>query len=252
MTHLENFSFGNFAEEVGSRTKASALTDVIRRDVIQGVFPPGAKLKPRELAERYDVGTVPLREALSRLVLSGFVEAEDQRGFRVAKVSVEELIDLTKARSEIESLALRNAITTGDLSWETGVLAASHKLERTSRHDPATGLITPSWERAHDAFHVALLVGCGSAWLIRICNLLRDQVDRYRQLSLEVEIPAGRDVLLEHKLLTAAVLARDANQACLLLQKHFSLTSDLALNQIRDRMFTSASAGQGQLKIENG
>src|SRR5437868_3130590 len=83
------------AENPGSgRTLASILTESIRSDIITGALQPGLRLKLRELAERYQAGVNPLREALSRLALSGFVEAEDQRGFRVTGMSEAELRDL--------------------------------------------------------------------------------------------------------------------------------------------------------------
>ena len=48
------------------RTQASLLTDTVLDDIIAGRLLPGAKLKLKELAERYDTGVNPLREALSR------------------------------------------------------------------------------------------------------------------------------------------------------------------------------------------
>lgn len=218
--------------EAGNRTQASLLAEMIRKDIILGVFPPQSKLKIRELAERYEVGTVPLREALSRLVQSGFVEAEDQRGFRVADASAEELLDISRVRQEIESTALRAAIQHGDLDWETRVLAAFHRLDRTPMTDSASKMLNPAWEVAHDEYHAALIAGCGSDWLVKICTLLREQADRYRQMSVVAEKHSKRNVGSEHKDLTDAILARDADRACTLLQKHFAATTELALAQL--------------------
>lgn len=208
------------------------LTDQLKKDIILGVFPPGSKLKPRELAERYDVGTVPLREALSRLVMSGFVEAEDQRGFRVAAASINELLDITRVRQEIESTALRAAIEHGDLAWEANVLAAFHRLDRTPRMDAASGELNLEWEIAHEAYHTALLEGCGSNWLIKLSKLLREQADRYRRMSVAVEGRTKRNVMKEHKELMDAIIARNADKACTLLKKHFAGTTDLAIARI--------------------
>lgn len=218
--------------EAANRTQASILAEMIRKDIILGVFPPQSKLKIRELAERYEVGTVPLREALSRLVQGGFVEAEDQRGFRVAAASVDELLDISRVRQEIESTALRASIEHGDLNWETRVLAAFHRLDRTPMKDASSKMLNPAWEQAHDAYHSALIAGCGSDWLIKICTLLREQADRYRQMSVVAEKHSKRNVGSEHKDLTDAILARDADRACALLQKHFAATTELALARL--------------------
>src|SRR5690606_11401956 len=102
-------------------TTTSTLEAALRRDLILGVLPAGAKLRVRELSERYQVGAIPVREALSRLCNSGFVEAVDQRGFRVSGVSLEELKDITRTRQQLESIALREAISRADPDWEASV-----------------------------------------------------------------------------------------------------------------------------------
>lgn len=217
-----------------NRTQASILTEKIRRDIIAGAFPPNSKLKLRELSERYEVGTIPLREALSRLVLSGFVEAEDQRGFRVSSTSSAELLDIAQIRNEAEANALRKSINSGGLEWESAVIAALHRLSNTPMRDPAPPyLLNPAWEEAHDTFHNALISACGSPWLMRICALLREQSDRYRQMSIMTESTSKRDVVKEHQELCDAVVGRDADKACQLLSKHFASTTQLALERLK-------------------
>lgn len=229
---LDNLNPRRRSSELQVRTQASVLTDAIREDIIQGVFPPESKLKLRELAERYEVGVIPLREALSRLAMSGFVEAEDQRGFRVASVSRAELLDITRVRQKIETEALRDAIAHGDLNWEAAILAALYRLDRIPLlADGATQGINPEWERAHEDFHTALLAACTSSWQLKLSVLLREQTARYRHLSVQREKSSSRDVGSEHRAIADAVIARDADKACALLQLHFAATTELVLKQ---------------------
>ncbi|NMG49847.1 FCD domain-containing protein [Azoarcus communis] len=214
----------------GVRTQASVLTDVVRQDIIVGTLVPGSKLKLRELSERYKVGTIPLREALSRLAMSGFVEAEDQRGFRVARTSPEELLDIAWVRQRIESDALRDAIEYGDLNWESGVLAAFHRLSRIPIEVPGGSCgLNPEWEHAHEVFHLAMLSGCRSKWLLRLASTLREQSARYRYLAALSSESSERNVHQEHEAITTAVLARDADRACELLSVHLATTARQAL-----------------------
>src|ERR1700761_9331892 len=99
-------------------TMASAVVDRLRDDIVQGVLPPGEKLRLEHLAPRYGVGRTPLREACCRLAAEGLVTIEDQRGFRVTPISRAGLLDLTRTRQHIETLALRQSILAGDLRWE--------------------------------------------------------------------------------------------------------------------------------------
>ena len=158
-----------------------------------------------------------MREALSRLATSGFVVAEDQRGFRVADVSAAELTDITDTRIHVECEALRRAIAQGGLDWEERLAGAHYRLGRVALRLPDDSGLNPEWEQAHAAFHSALISGSGSNSLIAIAELLRDQTARYRHLSVagaSGSAPApGRDVAREHRELLEATLARATRSA---------------------------------------
>ncbi|VCU70795.1 HTH-type transcriptional repressor CsiR [Pigmentiphaga humi] len=216
-----------------SPTTASALQWTIRQDLINGVYPAGAKLRIRELAERYGVGTIPLREALSRLCSTGFVVAVDQKGFRVSEISESELRDITHARRQLESLALREGIARRDAGWEGRVLAASHQLKHIPLYQD--GVLNPDWERAHETFHEILTSGGDSEWIARFCATLREQTARYRALSAGIGHAEHRDVDAEHGAIVQAILDHDADRACELLCEHFSATTRLVGELLKRR-----------------
>ncbi len=139
---------------ISPRTMASTLEDMLRRDIITGALLPGSRLGVKELGERYEAGAIPLREALSRLCATGLVLAVDQKGFRVADVSLEELADITETRQEIERLAIVRAIRRRDPTWEGELLSAHHQLQRLSVYEPQdSDRLNPGWERAHRQCH---------------------------------------------------------------------------------------------------
>lgn len=209
------------------RTVTGQLVEKIRSDIINGHFEAGARLKLNVLAERYSSSPTPLREALSRLVNQGLLVVEEQKGFRVAPISREDLIDITKARVDIESLLLRRSIDNGDINWEARVIAASHKLSRLLMTKDRKSL-NPDWELAHTEYHAALISACNSAWLLRFGASLWEQHRRYRRLSLKHDFET-RDTATEHAAITAAVLARKADKACALLSQHFWKTTETLL-----------------------
>src|SRR4051812_27845770 len=105
----------------------------IRQDILGGVIAPGTKLHINNLCDRLDVRLTPVREALNRLASEGLLVHTEQRGFRVAALSLDDLADLTEARVQLNALALRSAITNGDEQWEEQVLLSFHRLLRTPR-----------------------------------------------------------------------------------------------------------------------
>jgi hypothetical protein len=78
-----------------AKTLAEGAFFEIKSDILRSRFPPGYWLRLDELRETYGISISPLREALSRLIATGLVTAEGQRGFRVAEMSSENLIDIT-------------------------------------------------------------------------------------------------------------------------------------------------------------
>src|ERR1700746_482019 len=89
-----------------------------------------------------------IREALTRLTEQDLLVATPQRGFRGRDLSIEDIAELTATRIPVESLALRLAVQRGGLQWETGILAAHHRRERTPvpRDD---GTVSEDWSVRH-------------------------------------------------------------------------------------------------------
>ena len=76
-----------------------------------------------------------------------------------ARLSLDHLHDLTWMRIQIETLALRQSIAKGDISWEADLVAAHHRLAVTPTYfEDGTG--NTDWLTAHGAFHAALAAAC--------------------------------------------------------------------------------------------
>ncbi len=212
-----------------SRTRASTETvhAQLRAELLAGSHPPGERLKFTPLCERYDASVSVVREALTRLAEQGLVVAEPNVGFRVMPLTVADLRDLTRTRIDLESLALRYAVADGDVAWESDLVAAHHRLERTAMTttDDGPARVADDWEQAHAAFHAALLAGCGSPRLIAMTDGLRAASELYRRWSAPRE--PGRDVAGEHRRILEAALARDADAACAALAEHYQHTADI-------------------------
>jgi DNA-binding GntR family transcriptional regulator len=212
------------AGESKSRTEAAYFN--LRADILACRLRPGARLKINELCTALDVSLGAVREALSRLSAEGLVVAEAQKGFQVAPISVADLEDLTQARIEIETLCLRRTIAARTLDWESGLVAAFHRLSRLPARTPGDERrLNEDWVRAHADYHLALVAACDSLWLLRMRATLYAQSERYRRLSTPVT--ERRDVNAEHRDIMQAALAGDARKACALLTTHLLTTKDL-------------------------
>jgi DNA-binding GntR family transcriptional regulator len=196
-------------------TIVALLSNALRRDISFGVLAPDAKLKLSDLKTRYGGSNHSLREALRVLTSEGLVEAEAQRGFRVASATQEDMVDTLRLRAEIEGLALRWAMAEGDVRWESAVIAARHALRRAEeavQTQPADE-VALEWDEAVRAFHVALVSACRSPRMMVLQKQLYDQSRRYFLAALregQLDFPARQ---ARHDALLQAVLDRDSPQA---------------------------------------
>jgi GntR family transcriptional regulator, carbon starvation induced regulator len=214
--------------EIDNRSLTSRAFEQLRVDIIGATLKPNERLRIQALSERYGVGATAIREALSRLVPEGLVVFEDQRGFCVAPMSRADLLDLSRTRIDVESLAVGYAVQRGDIQWESDLMSAFHRLSRTP--PPSDSAQRQTWAEAHRQFHAALIAGCGSATLIRLCSLLYDLSERYRNFANSQRESGSRDVGVEHKALLDAALARDAGELTPLLASHFNRTTEIIQN----------------------
>jgi GntR family carbon starvation induced transcriptional regulator len=205
-----------------SRTLTTDLFEQIRSDILHNRLEPGSRLLFRDMRERYHSGLSPLREALMRLVSEGLVLLEDHKGFRVAPVSREEMIDIANTLLELEALAIRMAVGKGDDRWESQIVARYHELSKREMF-ASDGTLDVEWEARNVAFHEALYDACGSPSLKLVCHLLSERHSRYRRLRTRQGDP-GRNVSKEHEGLMRATIGRNADAAVALLRKHRAAT----------------------------
>lgn len=234
-------------------TADKTLTDKayreLRDDIVAGRLAAGSKLKLEGLSADYRVGMSPLREALTRLIGDLLVTSEGQRGFWVAPLSRHELDDVSRVRALIETEALQLSIRHGGAEWERGVTASFKALAKIESVLPATAeLLDPDvlndWEARNRAFHVALASASGSPILIKLRDLLYQQSERYRRVSLNAS-RGWRNVHEEHIAIYEAALARDTLKACRMTELHLRRT----VEEIR-RVFAGLAGAQRELDAE--
>ena len=208
----------------GKITAATAVFAAIRLDILSGILQPGSRLRIDSLCQTYEATINPVREALNRLTAEGLVELEDQRGFSVAPVSIDEWREIVRGRCLMESCALREAIRNRTETWEEGIVLSLYRLSRTPRFiEDGTQKPNPDWEPRHHAFHNALLVTCDSRIILEFCEELRERSDRYRHIA-SISPQARKTYGAEHSEIADAVLNGDADKAVELLTAHYERT----------------------------
>jgi DNA-binding GntR family transcriptional regulator len=121
------------------------VVDSIIAGVTKGQYAPGQRLIAADLAEEYGVSRAPVREALHMLAGEGVVELIRNRGAKIRRLSVPQLIDFLEFTETICSLGVRLATAKVHLPAVRDALDAAYQPIETA------------WERRHPTEFVIAL-----------------------------------------------------------------------------------------------
>ena len=213
-------------------TLSQQCYEQLQNEIIEGILKPGQKLKVAPIKERFNIGQSPVREALSRLVSFGLVEAEDNKGFRVSTISESDIRDTYATFTRIENMALAIAVERGDAAWEATIVAELHKLsllENKKRFDSYA-----QWVESNYNFHVALIAGCNSPILLDIRRHLYMKFDRYCRMAYHISKHALALNNHEHKKIAQAVIKRDKKTAHDLMTYHINGALEDVIKKLKE------------------
>lgn len=203
-------------------TKTTQVYEKLKEAIVSGQLPANERLQIETLKQRFAVGATPIREALSRLASYGLVVSEEQCGFKVASMSLAELMDLYRVRLLIESEALRLALRKGDTDWEAEVAGNWYRYKKFLEEATNRTASPETWDDIQKTFRFSLIKACASPWLLKLHAQLQDQATRYRFACLSAHFQNKRLLLAfikENETLTNACLARDEEKAIALITK---------------------------------
>ena len=191
-------------------TVVQFIAEQVRRDISFGVLPPDSRLKIEDLRQRYGGSAHSFREALTLLANEGLVEANSQRGFRVASASQADLEDVTRLRAEIEGLGLKWSMKHGAVRWEGEIIAARHTADRADQAVMGDiDAMALEWDEANREFHAVLVSRCHSPRLIDFQSRLFSESRRFRFAMLKERGLDAAEMIARRGRLVDAVLARN-------------------------------------------
>ena len=102
-----------------------SVTSALRNGILEGELPPGQRLLQEQLAERFGVSRIPLRDALRRLEVEGLVRIDPRRGAYVAELTVADVREIYELREVLEERCMRYAVRALDDAAAASIIAMS-------------------------------------------------------------------------------------------------------------------------------
>ena len=155
------------------KTAQEAVLAEIREQLLDGRLAPGVSIRPDALGEELGVSAVPVREALRILEGEGHVHYRPHRGYVVAALDVDDLIEIYRIRELLETEAVSRAIPR--FRGETVARLREVVREMDEVQDDVISLTA-----VNRRFHFTLFEAAEMPQLVRVLRILWDSSDRYR------------------------------------------------------------------------
>jgi DNA-binding GntR family transcriptional regulator len=94
------------AIQMRSKVLVEEIYGKLRDEIINLVIQEGTVIKEKDLADRFEVSTTPVRDALSRLIFEGYVEKYPNQGYVVKSFSLKDYQDIFQYRRLLELAAI--------------------------------------------------------------------------------------------------------------------------------------------------
>lgn len=201
--------------------------EYLKNAIIDQTIEPGARLVESKMADMLGISRTPLREALHKLALGGWIERLHSGGFQVVTLTQEDVEQTFGIRSVLEGYAARLAAENYQdkdlIPLEKNIREYDKCLESKKNWDKLQALNTQ--------FHDLLYALSKNPKLITMVNQLRAQLPSVHQIILNQEeavLKSNED----HIDLLKAVKDRDGDEVEQLLRAHIIKGKNMVLAQL--------------------
>lgn len=203
--------------QVRDGVTGARVADELRAAILHGVYPPGTRLRQEELASQYGASRVPVREALRILESDGLVTTVANAGAWIARLSLNECVELYQVRERIEPLLLSYSLP--QLAENQIDRMAELAEDMRQSRDVEQFL---QWDRE---FHLLSYAGADTTFLGPTVERLWNTTQHYRRAFTRLlDADSHRIVHDEHHMLVAAIRERDSDEAERVLLGHIRRT----------------------------
>lgn len=201
-----------------NRSLAHQVMQQLRIEIIHGKLAPGERLVELDIARRMGTSQGPVREALQMLERDGLVERRARTASFVAPLSFDDMYELFKIRSLVESYAVRRAarhISDAECD-ELDALVA--QMREAGRHDDIVTLV-----ECDMTFHRRLCECSGSTTLVQMWMPLYSQIQRFVAQNHPQHFKNLADIADTHNPIIVALRRRKPAAAARAVREHIML-----------------------------
>ena len=224
---------------VVSPSLSDTAYEVIKQEIITCTLEPGQQIAQHQLAARHQLGLTPIREALQRLVLEGFVQAIPRFGYIVSPITFSDVHEVFELRSILEAAAARLAALRATDQQLAEFSAAANFTYVYKDPESYSGFLSLNAD-----FHHSLGILAGNQRLADQISKVLDELTRVFHLGLDIRNSTD-EMRDEHLMLAQALRDRDPDRAGQIAQAQIARSQQRILEALTDCLIGGAVATGG-------
>jgi DNA-binding GntR family transcriptional regulator len=249
---------------VNSPTMTSSVARLLRQAILDGALAGGTVIRQEEVARKFGVSRVPIREALLKLEGEGLVETQPRRGVVVTVLSTDDFEEILEMRFALESVAIARAaerFTPAHAEAAMAIVEQARDALARSRNADFGKELESRWGELNWVFHRRLYEPAGRPRLLATIENLQQLFARHLRMHIASPDPqadpaAGvlredaaanltewSGVLDEHEQMVLACSRHDVPAAVALLKHHITDHGAELVRRLRARSKQSVPAG---------
>jgi DNA-binding GntR family transcriptional regulator len=206
----------------GKRLNASEVYSRLKQMITSFELYPGSRVTEHELADLFSISRTPIRQALQRLEVEGFLTVRPKQGCFIRELDVNELTEYYDIRIAIEQLIVEYAVSNmTDRQIEQFI-----EVWQPEMHDLDLAQGVDLGEK-DESFHVGLAYASGKPVMAEILTNINNRIRIIRRLDLNTDNRSLR-TYQEHSEVLQLILSRDATKAKNMMKRHILRSREFA------------------------
>ncbi len=219
--------------------KTAQVYSLMRRAIVNLNLAPGSNVNEKLICDQLGISRTPLREAILQLQSENLVSVVPNSGTYISKIDLQSVFDGQLIREALELKVVRLAASRMTPQFERALDFSMHQQKRM-----AADVDYDEFYILDEAFHAMICEFGSSAYIWKIINGAKAQLDRVRRMSYP--LVSHLDVVLnEHMAVVDGLKQRDPEAAAAAMKDHIDRVFTMIRRLIVERRdYFAADAGE--------
>ena len=213
------------SENIKRKSLTQQVAEALREQILAGEYQQGQQLRQSEIAGKFGVSQIPVREAFQLLEAEGLVKNVPYKGAIVSRLAVSEIAEYFDIRSTLESELLGAAI---------GHLGPDDLARARAAYEASLTATPEAWGECNWELHEAIYLAAKKPITLDMVKKIHDNLDRYVRIQLSLSEENRIRANEEHLRLIELCEAGKRHEAVGLLQDHVAQAKDDLLKHLSE------------------